>query len=417
MSNRYLLAALCLSLMMGNTASAQSLGKVLKDAAKRSATRETSRQVEKKVAKVVRCVFGDEECIARARRDGNEVEVVASDAGAGGSSSSSGGASSTGSGSGAWVNYDFVPGSRILFAEDFRSERVGNFPRSLRFVSGNMEIAEMGGERYIRSTSASSFIVPLPEDLPERFTIELDYRGRLSRGLEILTEEFTRNTHYYPNSYLLVDDSKAGLNAGKSGSIRNRPPESMVIRNWQPDEVVPVRVMGDGDYIKVFVGENRITNVPNAKLPRGRSLQINLRGNERAPALLGNLRIAAGETSIYDALLESGRVATQGILFDTGRDVIRPESTPTLTEIGEMLQQYGDLRLRIEGHTDNVGSSASNRALSERRAAAVRDHLIRNFGIAGSRLEAQGFGDTRPAATNETGAGRQQNRRVELVRL
>lgn len=82
-----------------------------------------------------------------------------------------------------------------------------------------------------------------------------------------------------------------------------------------------------------------------------------------------------------------------------------------------MMKAHPDLRLLIEGHTDSVGNAASNQTLSEKRAAAVKAFLEKEYGIAGDRLEAQGFGDTRPVASNDTPEGRQSNRRVELVKL
>ncbi len=81
-----------------------------------------------------------------------------------------------------------------------------------------------------------------------------------------------------------------------------------------------------------------------------------------------------------------------------------------------MLKEHADLKLTIEGHTDNVGKAESNQTLSEKRAAAVRQYLIDNYQIDGARLEAKGLGQTKPAGANDTAEGRQQNRRVELVK-
>lgn len=135
------------------------------------------------------------------------------------------------------------------------------------------------------------------------------------------------------------------------------------------------------------------------------------------PRMIADVRIAAGGRALYDALAADGRVATQGILFDTGSERIRPESTPTLKEIGQMLREHPELRLAIEGHTDNVGQDASNQGLSEKRAAAVKQHLETACGIDAARLEAKGLGASQPVAPNDSPEGRQQNRRVELVRL
>jgi outer membrane protein OmpA-like peptidoglycan-associated protein len=132
--------------------------------------------------------------------------------------------------------------------------------------------------------------------------------------------------------------------------------------------------------------------------------------------MISNISIMAGGRKLYDALAESGRVATQGIYFDSGSDRIRPESTPTLKEIGAMLSEHADLSLTIEGHTDNVGNADANRELAERRAAAVKSFLVSSYNVDEGRLQAVGIGDAKPAAPNTTPEGRQQNRRVELVK-
>ena len=82
-----------------------------------------------------------------------------------------------------------------------------------------------------------------------------------------------------------------------------------------------------------------------------------------------------------------------------------------------MLKEHPDLKLTIEGHTDNVGAAESNQTLSEKRAAAVRRFLIDSYQVDGGRLVATGLGQSKPAAPNDTPEGRQNNRRVELVKM
>lgn len=103
-----------------------------------------------------------------------------------------------------------------------------------------------------------------------------------------------------------------------------------------------------------------------------------------------------------------------GLRFDTGKSTIKPESYPILNEVVTVLKRNPDLKVRIEGHTDNVGKAAYNQGLSEDRAQTVEDYLLK-VGIAQERLSSKGFGLTRPAASNETAKGRAQNRRVELT--
>jgi len=95
---------------------------------------------------------------------------------------------------------------------------------------------------------------------------------------------------------------------------------------------------------------------------------------------------------------------------------VRPESSPTLKEIAQMLTEHPDLTLTIEGHTDNVGSAQANHELSHKRAAAVKAALVSTYSIDAARLTSTGFGDKKPIAKNDTPEGRQQNRRVELVK-
>jgi len=103
----------------------------------------------------------------------------------------------------------------------------------------------------------------------------------------------------------------------------------------------------------------------------------------------------------------------QGIEFDAGRSSLRPESAPTLDAVAQLLAKYSELRIRISVHTDNQGNIADNRALSGRRANAVRDYLI-DRGIGAGRVEARGAGQEEPIASNSDEAGRAANRRVEL---
>jgi len=126
-------------------------------------------------------------------------------------------------------------------------------------------------------------------------------------------------------------------------------------------------------------------------------------------------KVEVSADDMGNALAASGRIALYGILFDTGKDVIRPESGQVLAEVAKLLAGQPALKLRIEGHTDNVGKAADNLALSKKRAEAVKRSLV-GKGIAEARLEAAGLGDTKPVAANDGDEGRAKNRRVELAK-
>jgi outer membrane protein OmpA-like peptidoglycan-associated protein len=117
----------------------------------------------------------------------------------------------------------------------------------------------------------------------------------------------------------------------------------------------------------------------------------------------------------YAAPAEITIALDASVLFDTGKDALKPEARTTLREAADRVKKFADAAVLISGHTDNVGGDAGNQALSERRAAAVRDHFVREQGIAAARLQTRGYGATQPVADNGTEAGRARNRRVDVV--
>ena len=102
------------------------------------------------------------------------------------------------------------------------------------------------------------------------------------------------------------------------------------------------------------------------------------------------------------------------VLFDTGQYTLKPAAREKLAKVSGIVLAHPGLKLEVEGHTDSVGSDELNQQLSEKRAATVRDYLVQQ-GIGINAVSARGFGKTMPVASNDTAAGRQQNRRVEMI--
>lgn len=114
-------------------------------------------------------------------------------------------------------------------------------------------------------------------------------------------------------------------------------------------------------------------------------------------------------------LERTGHVAVYGILFDTGKATLKPESTPALVEVSKLFAKNPKLKLYVVGHTDNEGTLAANLDLSKRRADAVVKALVTDHKIPAANLAAHGVASLVPVATNKANDGRAQNRRVELV--
>jgi outer membrane protein OmpA-like peptidoglycan-associated protein len=117
------------------------------------------------------------------------------------------------------------------------------------------------------------------------------------------------------------------------------------------------------------------------------------------------------------ALTDTGKIDIYGIYFDTDRTELKPESKSTLEEVAKLLQADPSLKLEVAGHTDNTGAAAHNMQLSAGRASAVVNALVSNYGIDRARLQAKGYGDSKPVAPNDTEQNRAKNRRVELRKL
>ncbi len=317
-----------------------------------------------------------------------------------------------------WENYDFVPGSKVLFYTDFSEDRVGNFARGLRYVGGPIEVVERDGVRVLRSTGRATMLIPVSRKLPERFTLEIDI---LPSGMRIIDQlvveggrELTRSDRsaevtWNPNGTFILG---GGQNQATSPVAIPEAARSQLV-----GQVVHVRMLLDSGYFKMYTNERRMYNNPDLPFMRDSMIRVMVTGTEEEPTFLTSIRLAESETDVmYDALNAKGRWATHGILFATGKADLQPESRPVLKEIAATLKQHGDLKVLIEGHTDNVGAAAANLSLSEARAAAVKAALVSNFGIDGARITTKGLGDTKPAVPNATATGRAQNRRVEVVK-
>lgn len=403
--------------------------KKLKKTAARAATRQTQAEVDRLIRNAIRCAVDDPACYQRAKASKKDVvfvddegQVITDDKGAPITDPDAArqAAPPAAPGEGVWANYDFVAGDDILFYDDYSGDNVGDFPRHLTLVRGNWDVVEWQGRRLLRNLGprSSAIEVPLPSTLPDRFTIEFEaYLSHPNHTFVVATAPPARKggnvTQLEGNYFKIGSAQRTGVDARRGGvQATNKVPELS-------EGLVPIRIMVDGQYAKVYAGSRRVANVPNAELAHTQMLYIEntYSASEKNPIYIGPIRVAGGGADLYDVLAEKGRVATHGIYFAVNSERIRPESTPTLKEIAGMLRDHADLRIRIEGHTDSDGEEAYNQQLSERRAAAVKQYLVDTAGIAGSRLETVGFGESKPVAENDTPEGKQKNRRVELVRL
>jgi len=169
-------------------------------------------------------------------------------------------------------------------------------------------------------------------------------------------------------------------------------------------------------YVKMYIDGKRVGLDTDGLVRPAKVSGICLEDEGKNKAILTNFRLAEGGKDYATELTTGGRIVTHGITFDTGSDVLKPESSPTLRKILKVLQDNADIKFEIQGHTGDQGSDKVNGPLSGKRAAAVKAWFVKQ-GIEDARLTTQGLGATKPIDSNETPEGKANNRRVEFVKI
>jgi outer membrane protein OmpA-like peptidoglycan-associated protein len=211
---------------------------------------------------------------------------------------------------------------------------------------------------------------------------------------------------------------------GVGADPADTPPIPCVLHREGPDVVFPVLVNSQPAELPAM----KVTCKPEGMDHEG---QLLLLDDPENPLILSVGSTAGGHSQITrinwemrrqeqselaDELEKEGRAKVYDLYFDFRSDVLRPESDKVLAEIADVMKGHSDWTLGVEGNTDNIGGDKYNLDLSQRRAAAVKSALVKQYKIAPQRLESAGFGASHPIDTNDTMEGRARNRRVELVR-
>jgi OOP family OmpA-OmpF porin len=321
--------------------------------------------------------------------------------------------------------YDFVPGDKVIFFDDFSDTDVGEFPRkwSLKGPGGGgntIEVVDYKGKRFLRSVppdskdegmpSSTSYVrLNTKSDMPEKFTVEFD--------------AVLGNTSGYPNQYYVLMYDENGWPTGMPGSIyisgeQGKSQQTTTSISKNDGSIHHIAISVNGTFVKAYVDNQRVVNDPDAVTRPIKYIGVYLHANHgySDTVMFTNFRVAEGGKDIKSALNTEGKIITHGILFDTASDKIKPESLPTLKKILAILEASSDLKFSVEGHTDNQGTKELNQSLSQRRAKAVELWLT-GKGISPSRLQSKGWGDAKPIDTNDTPEGRANNRRVEFVKI
>lgn len=336
--------------------------------------------------------------------------------------------------------FDFVPGEKIILIDNFEQDVIGEFPLKW-FTNGSGEIVKLEGQpgKWLQCNSGS-FLTPVME-FPENFTAEFDVFLNLSAKTSAVLPDFrfdlhdqgdkTKRLSLYDSelqNVVLVNTSfhkdkvivSSNTRENKAMKIKS---DKITLGGFQEyyGTAVHIAVSVQKERLRIWYNTNKVFDMPTA-VPAPHHFNQMLfwveQANSGEPGFyLSNLKVAAGVPDMRSKLLDQGKFVTNGILFDVNSDKVKPESYGVIREIANAIKEGESIKVKIIGHTDSDGSADANLELSKKRAAAVKEILVSEFGIDADRLSTDGMGATQPLGSNATAAGKAENRRVEFLKL
>jgi OOP family OmpA-OmpF porin len=330
----------------------------------------------------------------------------------------------------AYSKYDFIPGEKVLFFDDFMETAIGDFPANWNTnASGEVVMTNLYPGNWFKMIGSGCVAIEEGLKLPDNFTIEYD---AIASPVEVGNTGFEYGFYLY-SAENPKDLGEGGAVPGLKGGIKMSFGYRSTYSAYNEEGYT---IDGEKDFpamepgkkyrlsfwiqktrLRVYLDQVKIFDLPKVFKPGMQLNQMRFELWESAIPMVTNFRIAAGLPDMRSKLITEGKLVSYGIYFDVNKDVVKPESYGTLKGIADVLKENPTIRIKIEGHTDSDGADAANLDLSKRRGASVKAVLIKNFGIDASRLESDGRGETKPVAPNDTPSNKAMNRRVEFIKL
>jgi len=334
-----------------------------------------------------------------------------------------------------YSKFDYVPGDKPIFYDDFNDDFMGDFPSKWN-TNGSGEVVTVDGlpGKWYSIANRSLTLPNLGSQLPEDFTMEFDLKvTNLTRNtsslatLDIYLSETPNLTTSESNVMATLNFCQyIAVGVKVDNDFRDDP--SPITNTLQRDlrevfkDVAHISIAVNKNRYRLWINETKIVDLPQfvvrpnqINYPKFYVSNIDEQGNKER-VLISNLKIAEGGVDLRRKLMSEGKISTNGILFNSGSADILPQSMGIIRQISQVLTQDKSIKLNIVGHTDSDGSDESNLSLSENRAEAVKKALISVYGISSDRLSSEGKGEGEPVADNNSAQGKAQNRRVEFIK-
>jgi len=331
-----------------------------------------------------------------------------------------------------YSKYDFVPGEKVIFFEDFSQDALGDFP-ALWNTNGSAEVVttNLYPGNWMRFIMDECVWTDALLNLPDNYTIEYDiipiageekrmkgWNMRLMQAKNVKSWDGSsapgEGGFHFMVEYFGRPSFSTWLNKQECQELRLNSYKEGEEFKEKENQKYHIAIWVQKSRVRLYQDQNKIFDLPKA-FPAGCLKPDRLRF-ETGAAMLSNIRIAVGAPDMRNKLMTEGKLVTYGIYFDVNKDVVKPESYGTLKEIATILNEVPDVKVKIVGHTDSDGADAANLDLSKRRAASVKTELVKSFGVNGDRLLTDGLGEGQPVAPNDTPANKALNRRVEFIK-
>ena len=334
-----------------------------------------------------------------------------------------------------YSKYDFIPGEKVVFYDDFSQDAIGDFPALYNTnASGEVVNTNLYPGNWLKySMSSGDIWTDKLLTLPDNYTLEFDvipiagsegsgmggWSFRLMKCINAKSWDggavpgnagFQFGVEYFGRAFYRAYNNKL------DGQFWDQKGNNEDEKTYQKkDQKYHISVWVQKTRVRVYQNETKMFDAPRA-IPDP-SVKFDRIRFEQNAAMISNIRIAVGAPDTRNKLMTEGKLVTYGIYFDVNKDVVKPESYGTLKEIATILNEVPDVKVKIVGHTDSDGDDAKNMDLSKRRSASVKAELAKSFGVNADRLVTDGMGESQPVAANDTPVNKALNRRVEFIKL
>ena len=325
--------------------------------------------------------------------------------------------------------YDFVPGNKILYFEDFSQDAIGDFPAQWTSNgSGEVKTVNIAPGRWLHLNGEDAVYCYMKEiEFPDNFIIEFDLipDNQFDYGIELTLYQEDKsdpkelNDNLYPGigGIQIVPKKDGwetkGYHTDKDWLTGNASRNPII-----QEELNHVIVWIQKRRVRIYHQGAKVLDAPTNIYPETKFDRLRFSGWDRhSSPYVSNLKITTAASDTRSKLITEGKLVTYGITFDVNKADIKPESYGTLKSIADVLKENPDIKIKIEGHTDSDGDAAANLELSKLRADAVKKQLSTGFGIETARMQTAGAGENIPISPNDTPANKATNRRVEITKL